>query len=65
MTDNYKSSRMVTEYLLSLGVIPSYLGSVHKKIYIAIKERNRDIMKRRCLPAMNRFIFPSITARKN
>lgn len=47
MTDNFKSSQMVTEYLLSLDTIPSYLGSVHKESNIAIKKRNqgyRDTM---------------------
>ena len=47
MTDNFKSSRMVTEYLLSLGTIPVYLGSVHRESNIAIKKRNqgyRDTM---------------------
>jgi LacI family transcriptional regulator/LacI family repressor for deo operon, udp, cdd, tsx, nupC, and nupG len=47
MNDNFKSAQMVTEYLLSLGVVPHCLGSVHTENNIAIKKRNqgyRDTM---------------------
>lgn len=47
MTDNFTSSQIVTKYLLSLDVVPSYLGSVHKESNIAIKKRTqgyRDTM---------------------
>jgi LacI family repressor for deo operon, udp, cdd, tsx, nupC, and nupG len=45
MTDNFQSSRMVTQHLLSLGRIPAYLGSVHTEENLAIQARNRGYTK--------------------